>query len=80
MRKLQLFKVKLKDWNKDSFGELNKRKKSILNEIANFDAVKQEEVLTILTFYSKSFKKMGARGINFEGRNSLETKSEGEMG
>ena len=52
-----------------------KGKKNILNKIANFDAVKQEEVLTILTFYSKSFKKMGARGINFEGRNSLETKS-----
>ena len=46
MRKLQLFKVKLKDWNKDSFGELNKRKKSILNEIANFDVVEQEGVLT----------------------------------
>ena len=46
MRKLQLFKVKLKDWNKDSFRELNKRKKSILNEIANFDVVEQEGVLT----------------------------------
>ena len=46
MRKLQLFKVKLKDWNKDSFIELNKRKKSILNEIANFDVVEQEGVLT----------------------------------
>ena len=46
MRKLQLFKVKLKDWNKDSFRELNKRKKSILNEITNFDVVEQEGVLT----------------------------------
>ena len=46
MRKLQLFKVKLKDWNKDSFIELNKRKKSILNEITNFDVVEQEGVLT----------------------------------
>ncbi|RVW57718.1 hypothetical protein CK203_111685 [Vitis vinifera] len=52
MRKLQLFKVKLKDWNKDSFGELNKRKKSILNEIANFDVVEQEG-FSLLNFQLK---------------------------
>ena len=42
MRKLQFVKAKLKEWNKVSFGELNERKKSILNEIANFDALEQE--------------------------------------
>ena len=41
MRKLQFVKAKLKEWNKVSFGELNERKKSILNEIANFDAIEQ---------------------------------------
>ena len=41
MRKLQFVKSKLKYWNKVSFGELNERKKSILNEIANFDVIKQ---------------------------------------
>ena len=46
MRKLQFVKAKLKGWNKDSFGELNERKKSILNEITNIAAVEQEGVLT----------------------------------
>ena len=41
-----MFKAKLKEWNKVSFGELNEREKSILNEIANFDVVKQDGVLT----------------------------------
>ena len=41
MRKLQFVKAKLKDWNKVFFGELNEKKKSILNEITNFDVVEQ---------------------------------------
>ena len=41
MRKLQFVKANLKEWNKVSFGVLNERKKSILNEIANFDAIEQ---------------------------------------
>ncbi|RVW83280.1 putative mitochondrial protein [Vitis vinifera] len=44
MRKLQFVKAKLKGWNKDSFGDLKERKKSILNEIAKIDAVEQEGV------------------------------------
>ena len=46
MRKLQFVKAKLKDWNKNSFGMLKERKKSILDEIANIDAVEQEGVLS----------------------------------
>ncbi|RVW91479.1 Transposon TX1 uncharacterized 149 kDa protein [Vitis vinifera] len=32
----------LKEWNKFSFGELKEKKKSILNDLANFDAIEQE--------------------------------------
>ena len=46
MRKLQFVKVKLKDWNKNSFGTLKERKKNILDEIANIDAIEQEGVLS----------------------------------
>ena len=46
MRKLQYVKAKLKDWNKNSFGMLKERKKSILNEIAKIDPVEQEGVLS----------------------------------
>ena len=46
MRKLQYVKAKLKYWNKDTFGVLKERKKSILNEIANIDVVEQEGVLS----------------------------------
>ncbi|KAL6347508.1 hypothetical protein AAG906_026030 [Vitis piasezkii] len=38
--------AKLKEWNKNSFGVLKERKKSILSEIANIDAVEQEGVLS----------------------------------
>ena len=38
MRKLHFVKSKLKEWNKESFGEL---KKSILNHITSFDAIEQ---------------------------------------
>ncbi|RVW49919.1 Transposon TX1 uncharacterized 149 kDa protein [Vitis vinifera] len=41
MRRLQFVKAKLKEWNKVSFGELNEKKKSILNDLANFDAIEQ---------------------------------------
>ena len=46
MRRLQSVKAKLKEWNKFSFGELNEKKKSILNDLANFDAIEQEGGLT----------------------------------
>ena len=46
MRKLQFDKAKLKDWNKNSFGMLKERKKNILDEIANIDAIEQEGVLS----------------------------------
>ena len=42
MRKLQFVKDKLKEWNKASFGELSKRKKDILSNLANFDSLEQE--------------------------------------
>ena len=41
MRRLQYVKAKLKEWNKFSFGELKEKKKSILNDLANFDAIEQ---------------------------------------
>ena len=41
MRRLQFVKANLKEWNKVSFGELNERKKNILNDLANFDAIEQ---------------------------------------
>ena len=46
MRKLQFVKAKLKDWNKNSFGMLKERKKTILDEIANIDVIEQEGVLS----------------------------------
>ncbi|RVW93866.1 Transposon TX1 uncharacterized 149 kDa protein [Vitis vinifera] len=42
MRRLQYVKAKLKEWIKSSFGELKEKKKSILNDLANFDAIEQE--------------------------------------
>ncbi|RVW90756.1 Transposon TX1 uncharacterized 149 kDa protein [Vitis vinifera] len=42
IRRLQYVKAKLKEWNKFSFGELKEKKKSILNDLANFDAIEQE--------------------------------------
>ncbi|RVW69351.1 Transposon TX1 uncharacterized 149 kDa protein [Vitis vinifera] len=46
MRRLQFVKVKVKEWNKLSFGELNEKKKSILKDLANFDAIEQDGGLT----------------------------------
>ncbi|RVW46701.1 hypothetical protein CK203_113650 [Vitis vinifera] len=45
MRKLQFVKAKLKYWNKNTFGMLKEREKTILDEIANIDANEQEGVL-----------------------------------
>ena len=44
MRKLYFVKAKLKEWNKASFGELSKRKKNILSDLANFDTLEQEGI------------------------------------
>ncbi|RVW71546.1 Transposon TX1 uncharacterized 149 kDa protein [Vitis vinifera] len=46
MRKLQFVKAKLKDWNKNTFGMLKERKKTISDEIANIDAIEQEGALS----------------------------------
>ena len=45
-RKLQFVKAKLKDWNKNTFRMLKERKKTILDEIANIDAIEQEGALS----------------------------------
>ncbi|RVW16134.1 hypothetical protein CK203_074324 [Vitis vinifera] len=42
LRRLQYVKAKLEEWNKFSFGELKEKKKSILNDLTNFDAIEQE--------------------------------------
>ncbi|RVX19456.1 LINE-1 retrotransposable element ORF2 protein [Vitis vinifera] len=42
MRRLQFLKAKLKEWNKNAFGDLIERKKCILLDIANFDSMEQE--------------------------------------
>ena len=48
MRKLQFIKAKLKEWNNASFGELNERKKkSIMFDLANFDTMEQEGGLSL---------------------------------
>ena len=47
MRKLQFVKAKLKEWNKNSFGDLIEWKKSILLDIANFDSMEQEGGLSL---------------------------------
>ena len=46
MKKLQFVKAKLKDWNKNTFGLLKERKKTVLDEIANIDVIEQEGVLS----------------------------------
>ncbi|RVW98405.1 Transposon TX1 uncharacterized 149 kDa protein [Vitis vinifera] len=57
MRKLQFVKTNLKEWNKVSFGVLNERKKNILNEIANFDAIEQEGGLTSELLVQRALRK-----------------------
>ena len=57
MRKLQFVKANLKEWNKVSFGVLNERKKSILNEIANFDAIEQGGGLTSELLVQRALRK-----------------------
>ena len=57
MRRLQFVKANLKEWNKVSFGVLNERKKSILNEIANFDAIEQGGGLTSELLVQRALRK-----------------------
>ena len=75
MRKLQFVKANLKERNKVSFGVLNERKKSILKDIANLDVIKQGGGLSSELLIQRALRKRELRGINLEGRNSLETKS-----
>lgn len=42
MRKLQLVKSKLKEWNNVTFGELRERKLKFLNDIDDIDVLEQE--------------------------------------
>ncbi|KAJ9707046.1 hypothetical protein PVL29_002163 [Vitis rotundifolia] len=46
MRRFQFVKTNLKEWNKVSFEVLNERKKCILNDLVNFDAIEQVGGLT----------------------------------
>ena len=41
MKKLQFIKSKLKEWNKETFGDLKEKKKNILLEIAGLDGKEQ---------------------------------------
>ena len=57
MRKLQFFKFKLKEWNQESFEELKKRKKSILNVITSIDVIKQRGDLSLELLVQKTLRK-----------------------
>ncbi|KAJ9678294.1 hypothetical protein PVL29_020454 [Vitis rotundifolia] len=57
MRKLQFVKANLKEWNKVSFGVLEERKKSILNEIANLDDFEQGEGVTPELLVQRALRK-----------------------
>ena len=57
MRKLQFVKANLKEWNKVSFGVLDERKKNILNEIANLDAIEQGGGLTSKLLVERTLRK-----------------------
>ena len=57
MRKLQFFKAKLKEWNKESFGVLKERKKCIHSDIANIDAVEQGGVLSFELSAQRALRK-----------------------
>ena len=41
-KKLQFIKSKLKEWNKEAFGDLIKKKKNIFLDIAGLDEKEQE--------------------------------------
>ena len=57
MKRLQFVKANLKEWNKVSFGELKERKKSILNDLANFDAFEQVWGLTFDLLNQRALRK-----------------------
>ncbi|RVW92839.1 LINE-1 retrotransposable element ORF2 protein [Vitis vinifera] len=57
MRKLQFLKAKLKEWNKNSFGDLIERRKSILLDIANFDSMEQEGGLSPELLIQRAIRK-----------------------
>ena len=57
MRRLQFVKANLKEWNKVSFGELNERKKNILNGLANLDAIEQVGGLTSNLLVQRALRK-----------------------
>ncbi|KAJ9688894.1 hypothetical protein PVL29_014511 [Vitis rotundifolia] len=57
MKRLQFVKANLKEWNKVSFGELNERKKSILSDLANFDAIEQVGGLTPNLLVQRALRK-----------------------
>ena len=44
MRKLQFIKAKLKDWNKDVFGDLKEEKNNILSDISRIDLIPIENL------------------------------------
>ena len=56
-RRLQFVKPNLKEWNKFSFGELNEKKKSIPNNLANFDAINQVGGLTSELLNQRTLRK-----------------------
>ena len=75
MRRLQSVKAKLKEWNKLSFGELNEKKKSTLNDVANYDAIEQDGGLTSELLDQRALRKGELEELIFKGGNPLETKS-----
>lgn len=46
MRRLQFVKSKLKEWNREMFGDLKESKDSILKEIVEIETTEQERNLT----------------------------------
>ena len=57
MRRLQFVKAKAKEWNKLSFGVLNEKKKSILKDLANLDAIEQDGGLTFELLVQRALRK-----------------------
>ena len=57
------------------FWSAKRKAKSILNEIANFDAIEQGGGLTSELLVQRALRKGELEELIFEGKNSLETKS-----